>query len=136
MNKFDFGSYSKFSELPLDEFNKLRFSVYVIDFDWNYLFINDFVKTTLGARAENIIGKNMWQEFEELANDPSFNLLKKDAEKGLKINIVTTSPINTKRLNIIGYALQNCWLFSSSILPDKDELLDELRSELKMRTAK
>lgn len=131
MNKFNFSNYSSFSDLPLKDFDTLKFSVYVLDFNWNYLFINDFVKRNLGSKADNLVGKNMWQEFEELAIDPAFAMMKKNAEKGLKINIVTTSPINSQRLNIIGHKLEDCWLFSASILPDKDELLDELRSVLK-----
>ena len=131
MNKFDISKYSKFSELPLDEFNKLKYSVYALDFNWNYLFVNDFVKRNLGSRADNLVGKNMWQEFEELAIDPSFAMMKKNAEKGLRVNIVTTSPITSQRLNIVGHPLEDCWLFSASILPDKDELIDELRNELK-----
>lgn len=135
MNKFNVSSYSKFSDLPLDDFNKLKYSVYALDFNWNYLFVNDFVKKNLGARANNLAGKNMWQEFEELATDPAFALMRKNAEKGYKINIVTTSPINSQRLNIVGHALEDCWLFSASILPDKDELIDELRNELKNMSA-
>ena len=131
MNRFDFSSYSKFSDLPLGQFNTLKFSVYALDFNWNYLFVNDFVKKNLGERAANLMGKNMWEVFEELAIDPSFALMKKNAEKGLKVNLITTSPINSQRLNIVGHILEDCWLFTSSILPDKDELLDELRSELK-----
>jgi len=129
MNRFDFNSYSKFSDLPLEQFNTLKFSVYALDFNWNYLFVNDFVKKNLGERAANLMGKNMWEVFEELAIDPSFALMKKNAEKGLKVNLITTSPINSQRLNIVGHTLEDCWLFTSSILPDKDELLDELRSE-------
>lgn len=131
MNKFNFSNYSKFSDLPLKEFDTLKFSVYVLDFNWNYLFINDFVKKNLGSKANNLLGRNMWAEFEELAIDPAFAMMKKNAEKGLKVNIVTTSLINSQRLNIIGHTLEDCWLFSASILPDKDELLDELRSVLK-----
>jgi hypothetical protein len=136
MNKFNFSNYSQFSDLPLENFNTVKFSIYVLDFDWNYLFINDFVKRNLGSRADNLIGKNMWREFEELATDPSFAIMRKNAEKGLQTNIVTTSPVNSQRLNIIGHTLKDCWLFSASILPDKDELLDELRNVLKNTSAK
>jgi hypothetical protein len=33
-------------------------------------------------------------------------------------------------LNIAGFRLEDCYYFTSSILPDKDNLIDELRSEL------
>ena len=131
MNHLDISKYSYFSELPLEEFNNYKFSVYVIDKNWNYLFINNFVNKNLGQRAEDIIGKNMWQEFKELAIDPSFLLLKKNTEKGLNTNLITTSPINSQRLNIIGNPLKDCYFFSSSILPKKEDLIDELRHELR-----
>ena len=76
MHKFPIYQYKFFSELPFDRFNTFRFSIYIIDFDWNYLFVNDFVKANLGKRAENLIGKNMWTQFTELANDPHFIQLK------------------------------------------------------------
>jgi len=131
MNHLDISKYSYFSELPLEQFNNYKISVYVIDKNWNYLFVNDFVKKNLGQRSEDIIGKNMWQEFKELAIDPSFLLLKKNTEKGLNTNLITTSPINSQRLNIIGNPLKDCYFFSSSILPKKEDLIDELRHELR-----
>ena len=133
MYKFPITEYKKFSELPLDKFNTLKFSVYIIDFNWNYLFVNEFVKQNLGDRASNLIGKNMWKEFKELAADYSFQLLKQNMERGVSSNIIVTSPIDGKRLNITGYSLQDCYYFSSSILPDKDNLIDELRNELGKR---
>ena len=134
MNQFDISGYQEFSQLPLEEFNTFKFSVYIIDLDWNYIFVNDFVKKNLGERAETLVGKNMWQEFKELVNDPSFILLRKNTEKGLVTNIVTTSPINSQRLNIIGRPLKDCYFFASSILPKKEDLIDELRNQLKKST--
>ena len=87
MHKFPIADYKKFSELPFDQFNKLKFSIYIIDFNWNYLFVNEFVERNLGAKGSNLIGKNMWEEFKELATDPSFILLKKNSEKRLTTNI-------------------------------------------------
>lgn len=130
MHKFPIRKYSWFGDLPLDELNNLKFSVYIIDFDWNYLFVNEFVKKNLGARGMDLVGKNMWREFKELVDDPTFSLLKRNMEKRVLTNVVTTSPINGQRLNIIGYALEDCYYFTSSILPDKGDLLNELRGEL------
>lgn len=131
MKQFDISTYSQFSELPLNDFNSFKFSVYVLDKDWNYLFVNEFVKNNLGIRASDLTGKNMWVEFKELAIDPSFILLKKNTEKGLDTNIITNSPINLQRLNIVGHPLKDCYFFSASILPKKEDLIDELRRELR-----
>ncbi len=133
MHKFPITEYKKFSELPFDKFNTLKFSVYIIDFNWNYRFVNEFAKQNLGERANDLIGKNMWEEFKELTTDSSFQLLKKNTERGISSNMIVISPINGRRLNITGYPLQDCYYFSSSILPDKDDLIDELRNELGKR---
>lgn len=130
MHKFPITEYKKFCELPLDRFDTFKFSVYIIDLNWNYLFVNEFAKTNLGNRGLDLIGKNMWEQFKELRDDPSFKELKKNAENGVTTNIIVTSPVHGKRLNITGYTLEDCYYFSSSILPDKANLIDELRNEL------
>ena len=130
MHKFPINNYKKFIELPLDQFNRLKFSVYIIDFNWNYLFVNDAAKNNLGERGNNLMGKNMWEEFKELAADSTFNLIRKKMEQGVAVNLETISPVNGKRLNITGYPLEDCYYFSSSILPDKDDLIHELRNQL------
>jgi hypothetical protein len=133
MHKFQITSYKKCSELPLDQFQKLKFLVYIIDFNWNYLFVNDAVKANLGERGNSLIGKNMWEEFEELTVDPAFNQMRQKMEQGLTINMETISPINGKRLSITGYRLEDCYYFAASILPDKDDLIHELRSHLRKK---
>jgi hypothetical protein len=130
MHKFPIIEYKNFSELPLERFNTLKFSVYILDFNWNYLFVNDFAKRYLGERGDNLIGKNMWIVFPELGSDPSFMLLRQNSENRITTNIISVSPLIGKRLNITGYPLEDCYYFSASILPDKKDLLDELRQEL------
>jgi hypothetical protein len=130
MHKFPITEYKKFSEIPLEKLNTFKFSVYIIDFDWNYLFVNEFAKNNLRDRGKDLIGKNMWEVFGELQTDPGFNLLKKNSENGIVSNMIVTSPVTGQRLNITGFPLDDCYYFTSSILPDKDNLIDELRSEL------
>jgi len=130
VHKFPITEYKKFSELPLDKFNTLKFSVYILDFNWNYLFVNDFAKSILGERGEKLVGKNIWAEFDELQHDPSFKELRARMEKRVTTNIIVVSPIHRNRQNITGYALEDCFYISSSILPDKENLIEELRQQL------
>ena len=130
MHKFPITEYKRFSELPLDKFNTLKFSVYIMDFDWNYLFVNEFAKSLLGKRGEELVGKNMWEVFDELQHDPSFKEMRIKMEKRVTTNIIVVSPIHGRRQNITGYALEDCLYFSSSILPDKENLIEELRQQL------
>jgi hypothetical protein len=130
MHKFPISEYKKFSEIPLEKLNTFKFSVYIIDFNWNYLFVNEFAINNLQKRGRDLIGKNMWEVFSELQADPGFSLLKKNSEKGITSNMIVTSPVTRQRLNITGFPLEDCYYFTSSILPDKDNLIDELRNEL------
>jgi hypothetical protein len=128
MQKLNVPADTCFSALPLKEFDSLKFGVYFLDYQWNYLYVNEYVQRNLGNRGESLVGKNMWSSFSELAHDTSFIKLKTDTEKGLAVNITTTSPISGQRLNIIGYPLKDCYFFCASQLPKKDELMSELRS--------
>jgi hypothetical protein len=133
MHKFPIYEYKTFQELPLDKFNSFKFSVYLLDFDWNYLFVNDFVKENLGERAKSLAGKNMWIEFPELASDSVFMQLREKMEKRITCHFETNSPVTGQRLQVTGYPLEDCYYFTSSILPDKQELLNELRMHLTKR---
>ena len=130
MHKFPIAEYKKFSEIPLDRLDTFKFSVYIIDFNWNYLFVNVFARNNLGERGHDLVGKNMWDVFKELRTDPGFTQLKKNSVNGITSNMIVTSPVTGQRLNITGFPLEDCYYFTSSILPDKDNLIEELRSEL------
>lgn len=130
MDKLNISREKELADLDFTEFNQLKYSVYVLDFNWNYIFVNDFVKQNLGTKGESLQGKNMWKTFTELAEDFSFLQLKQDAEKGKEVNFITTSPLTSQRLHVKGYSLKDCYFFYSSILPNKDELMNELRSSM------
>ncbi len=130
MEKLVISREKSFDELDLENFNKMKFSVYLIDFKWHYLFVNDFVKQTLGERGKDLDGKNLWDTFAELAEDLSFMQMKTDMETGKAVNFITTSPVTGQRLKVNGYSLKDCYLFYTSILPKKDELLNELRTAM------
>jgi hypothetical protein len=130
VQKLNIPEDSLFADLDLEKFNSLKFAVYLIDHDWNYLFVNDFVKNNLGGRADSLSGKNMWDYFPELANAGDFVKLKQNMEAGIHVNITTTSPINGHRLNIVGYPIRDCYFFYASQLPQKENLLNELRTAM------
>ena len=129
MYKFPITSYSRFEEIPLDKLRALKFSVCLLDRDWNFLFINDAAKKVLPEREE-IIGKNMWRLFPEIAVDPAFKLIRKNIDKGVVPGVETRSQVNAKRISITGYPLQDCFYLAITVIPDRENLLDELRNEL------
>lgn len=133
MQKLSFAATTLFNELPVKSFDNAPYSVYVIDFNWDYLFVNKFVSRNLGKRGDNLEGKNMWSTFPALAGDLAFQAMKKRAEKGLESDFVTISPITSQKLSITGARLEDCYLFTSSILPKKEELLADLKKTLNKR---
>lgn len=130
MNKLFFSGSTVFKELPFDYFDRLGFSVYVLDHNWCYLYVNEFVEKNLGKPASSLIGKNMWELYPELQTDPSFNQLRNNSEKGVMSNFITISPVTAQRLNVTGQPLHDCYFFTASVLPKKEDLIDELRGAL------
>ena len=45
--------------------------------------------------------------------------------------MTTISALSKKRVSVTGYPLEDCCYFAVTILPDKDDLMNELRNELK-----
>ena len=129
MYKFPIASYSRFEQIPLDKLRALKFSVCLLDRDWNFLFVNDAAKKVLPEREE-IIGKNMWKLFPEMAADPAYKLIKKNIDKGVVPRVETRSLVNAKRISITGYPLEDCFYLAITVIPDRENLLDELRNEL------
>jgi hypothetical protein len=127
---FSVSSYNRYSDLPLDTFKKLKYKIYILDLNWNYLFVNDVVLADLPNPGRDLIGLNMWTVFKELQQDPTFQQMKVDIENCKEVSVTTVSPLTRKRLRIFGWPLKDCYLFTVSTLPDKQELLNELRSLL------
>lgn len=135
MHKLFIPGETRFAEVNTEQFNGLKYATYILDFDWNYLFVNDYVSKNLGARGRDLVGKNMWSAFTELAKEPAFMRMKTDIEKGIPVNFNTNSPLTGQRLNIVGYPLKDCFFFYASQLPKKEDLMHELRMELEKEKA-
>jgi hypothetical protein len=131
MHKFPIAQYNRFAELPLERFNEFSFNVYILDLSWNFLFVNNNATRGLGPRGKDLVGRNMWEEFPELTFDPGFKELKAGLEKGKLVTVKTISPITGNNLHITGYPLTDCYYCNSSVIPDKDELIQELRNIIK-----
>ncbi len=131
MQKLFFPGSTLFADLPLETFDKARYSVYVVDREWDYLFVNRFVKENLGERGADLVGRNMWLTFPELENDSMFRTLRERSEKGLESELTTISPLTFQRINVTGLVLKDCYLFTSSILPRKEDVLEDLKSTLR-----
>ena len=129
--KFRIPQYGKFQDLPFDELNEKKCSIYVVDYDWNYLFANAHAIDLLGSSpaGKNIL--NVWQDHPMVNFEAVFNMLKPGVEERQPLDILSRSPLTKKAIQILGHPLSDCYYFSIYELPDKESLLIELKSLLK-----
>jgi hypothetical protein len=123
MQKLSFLRETTFAQLPLSLLNAQRYSIYVLDRDWNYLFVNEFVHENLGTKGENLTGKNMWTTFPELASHPVFMVLRERTEAGLDSDLMTISPLTFRRIHVYGEVLSDCFFFASSVVQLREKLV-------------
>lgn len=127
MFKFLSSEQASFSQLPLDEFNQVNQEIYVLDHNWNYLFANDL------ARCKNNLGDlkscNFWEKFPELLFNEDFIALRTNMQNNLVTTFVTTA-FNNHRINVLGFALTDCYYLSKAAMPNKQDLMMELRGAL------
>ena len=94
------------------------------------MYVNPIVCERLNIKQSELIGKNMWEFFPQLSMDVDFQLLRNNMEKGKEYALVTISPLTGNRLSIVGYPLEDCYYFTATVLPNTQNLVDELRSQL------
>lgn len=66
VGKFQVSKYTRYGQLPLDQLQSRKYSIYVIDYDWNYLYANQHAVTTFGGIDPT--GKNIRTVWEENAS--------------------------------------------------------------------
>lgn len=124
-------SYSCLKELPFAEFDKRKYSIYVIDYNWTYLFVNQHAKGYLGELS--IVGKNIkqiWQEMPANNFKPVYEQLKEAVATKTRVVVKSMSPLTHKWVEIQGSPLSDCYYFTVKELPDKESLISDLRSYL------
>jgi|SRR6476469_6169964 len=131
MHKFPIFNYKRFSELPLKRLDNQKFSIYLIDFNWNYLFANIFSFQVHNKERSDLVGQNLWQLLKEKMDvDTEFKSFVRKIQEGQPASIQTISAFSKKRVDVSGYPLEDCYYFAVTILPDKEDLINELRSQL------
>ncbi len=129
------GKRNSYRDVSLSGLNALPYSVYILDYEWRYMFVNDNAKKVLGVLAEEMIGRSAL----EISKSPVFNevfeMLSYHLFKKLPLEVTTYSPLRVSQTRIKGYPLHDCYVLCSIPLPAKAEVMNELREELKKRKA-
>jgi hypothetical protein len=76
----------------------------------------------------------MWEVFPSLRTDPFFADFKTRMEKTGSFNGISISPLTKQKLSITGYALEDCFYCTSSILLNKDDLISDLRKQMSRKS--
>lgn len=122
--------YRRFEELPLEVVNNLPFSVYILDYNWVYLFINRNTRDIFGEEVGNLLGKSALEVFKDAKFKPIFDKIQHSLDNKTICNATIYSPLRGKQVTVKGFPLEDCYYFYTVVLPSKAELMDELREEL------
>lgn len=123
--------YKFYQELPLAELNMVPYSVYVVDYEWRYLFLNDSAKKFLGPLAEELMGRSALEIFKDPMFREVFDRLSYNFNHKLPLDVAVYSPLRISQTRIKGYPLEDCYMFYSIPMPAKADVVNELREELK-----
>jgi hypothetical protein len=132
--KFSIETYDSYRDIPLEVLDTLPYSVYIIDYNWIYIFLNKNSISVFGADIEQLIGQSALDAFKHSRFEPVFDKIKNGVEHRTACHEIIYSPLRGAQVTIKGYPLSDCYFFSSSIMPAKEEVLEELRVVLKRRS--
>lgn len=128
---FSIGDYTCFDELPLKVLDCLPYPVYVISYDWVYRFVNEQSKIIHDTSFDDLVGKSALDVFQEPKFQQVFELIQIGIERRTATASTIHMPMYGQRIIVRGYALNDCYFVSTCTLPGKDELIQELREELR-----
>lgn len=132
-NLFSIADYKSFDKLPFELLDQLNYAVYVIDYSWIYKFINKHGRETYGELAEKLIGQSALTVFSDKRFEQIFSAIKEDVDRKLAIHTIVESPLRGSQVILKGQPLDDCYYFSSTIVPAKIEVLNDLREQLNLR---
>ena len=130
MYKFPIDQYKRCCDVPTDALDEQKFSIYLVDRSWNYTFVNSFALASWNKTRDELVGRNIFVGFEI---DREYRSFLTKVENGTPSSTVTKSPLSGKRVSVSGYPLEDGFYFAVSVLPDKEDLMNELRQQLKNR---
>lgn len=130
---FSVRNHRYYREIPLDQVDELPHSVYIIDYNWVYLFVNKNCKRAFGSLGENLVGQNALEKFADPKFQAIFDEITYSVKNKLPLDKILFSPLRTSQVRLTGFPLEDCYYFSSIPIPDKDDVLKELRDQLKKK---
>ena len=80
-------------ERATDILESISDAFYAVDKEWRFTYINGKAEELWGRSREELLGKNVWEEFPE-AEDPEFyRQIRRAMERGVTTELETESPV-------------------------------------------
>jgi PAS domain S-box-containing protein len=80
-------------ERAADTLESISDAFYAIDEEWRFTYINGKAEELWGRSREELLGKNIWDEFPETVGSESYRQIKRAMEGGVTTEFETISPV-------------------------------------------
>jgi PAS domain S-box-containing protein len=80
-------------EMAADTLESISDAFYAVDRDWCFTYVNGKAEELWGCSREELLGKNIWDEFPEAVGSQSYRQIKRAMEEGITTEFETISPV-------------------------------------------
>ena len=76
-----------------EAFERVSDAFYAVDREWRFTYINRRAQEHLGCSQEELLGKNIWEEFPQAVGSESYQKINQAMEEGVTTEFETVSPV-------------------------------------------
>src|ERR687889_560241 len=80
-------------ERAADTLESISDAFYAVDGEWCFTYVNGKAEELWGRSREELLGKNIWDEFSEAVGSESYRQIKRAMEEGVTTEFETISPV-------------------------------------------
>jgi PAS domain S-box-containing protein len=80
-------------ERAADTLESISDAFYAVDEEWRFTYVNGKAEEIWGRSREELLGKNIWDEFPEAVGSESYRQIKRAMEEGVTTEFETISPV-------------------------------------------
>src|SRR5215213_10204872 len=80
-------------ERAADTLESISDAFYAVDREWGFTYVNGKAEEFWGRSREELLGKNIWEEFPEAVGSESYRQIRRAMEEGLTTEFETISPV-------------------------------------------
>ena len=80
-------------ERAADTLESISDAFYAVDSEWRFTYVNGKAEELWGRSREELLGKNIWDEFPQAVGSESYRQIKRAMEEGVTTEFETISPV-------------------------------------------